>query len=73
MVVVWRGSREFIRFEEAERKPNQDYSAIDGVVHRGLHGSRRGQDIEAAPDDTVTSPYHGPPEPFPLRAALNMR
>ena len=51
MVVVWRGSREFIRFEEAERKPNHDYSANDGVVHRGLHGSRRGQDIEAAADD----------------------
>ena len=51
MVVVWRGSCEFIRFEEAERKPNHDYSTIDGVVHRGLHGSRRHQDIEAAADD----------------------
>ena len=50
-MVVWRGSCVFIPFEEVGRKLNHDYRTTDGVVHRGLYGSRRGQDIEAAADD----------------------
>lgn len=52
--------------EETGRESERDHSTNDGAAHRGLHGSRRHQDLEAAAEDILPAHTHPLTDSFPL-------